>query len=311
MPTTLSSIPGAIEYRSGLPRPNWGAVWEWVEKQKTESEYQEVWSSFARDWLTYLAEALGIGYTVSESVGFLLLANCDRKRTERILGHCEHSRHTILNTLEGAAKDEGYGKHVVLAFGSQEHYYDYICDFYPDEGEFAPSMGMFIKHGYGHFAMSGTCGEHFSRTIAHELNHALLGHLPIPLWLNEGITQVVEDLVVEGSYFTATHEMALRHRAYWNADTIHSFWSGESFYSPDDGQELSYHLAQVLVRNLVTDFPKEKIVQLLNTANFRDAGNSAMLETYGVTVAERVLQFLGDGPWNPTGDYWSDDYSDQ
>jgi len=50
------------------------------------------------------------------------------------------------------------------------------------------------------------------------------------------------------------HELARRHRSYWNAESIHSFWFGDSFYFADVGQGLSYSLGQVLFRNLMADY---------------------------------------------------------
>ena len=84
------------------------------------------------------------------------------------------------------------------------------------------------------------------------------------------------------------------------------FWSGESFFAPDEGQELSYHLAQILVRNLMSDYPK-RIPSFLNTANHVDAGNTALLDTCNISLDDLVTQFLGEGPWKPRGDYHATD----
>ncbi len=302
MQITLATIPNALESRDGLPRPNWDSISDWVDSNLADTDLDDAWTGLARDWLDALIDALPTGYSRTESPEFMLLSNGAAHSPDRILQWCEHSRRTILDTLAGVARDEGFGKHVVLAFGDADAYYDYISDFYPDAGEFALSGGMFLDCGYGHFAtcMAGA-GEH-DRTVAHELNHALLRHLPLPLWLNEGVTQVVEDIVVGSSYFMVDHETVRRHRAHWDADTIHSFWSGDSFYSPDDGQELSYHLSQILFRNLMSDYPKQ-IADFLNAANFADAGDSALIDVCGVSLCERVVQFLGNGQWSPRSDY--------
>ena len=183
-----------------------------------------------------------------------------------------------------------------------DSYYDYVTDFYPDEGEFALSGGMFLDVGYGHFTVCPAYGDDYERVIAHELNHALLRHLPLPLWLNEGVTQVMEDVVQDSSYFMVDHEIRRRHRAYWNAETIDMFWSGDSFFSPDDGQELSYHLSQVLFRNLMSDYPMA-VSEILNNATFVDAGNAAFVGSCSIPLADRVAQFLGNGPWAPRDNY--------
>jgi len=85
-----------------------------------------------------------------------------------------------------------------------------------------------------------------------------------------------------------------------------AFWSGESFYSPDDGQELSYHLSQVLFRNLMSDFP-EAVNDILNNANYIDAGNAAFLNSCSVSLADQAAQFLGDGNWAPRNNYTRSD----
>jgi hypothetical protein len=303
MQISLTSIPNALEIRDSLPRPDWPVVSDWVEANIAGPALNDAWTQIARDWLEALIEALPAGYSCQESPEFMLLSNGDTRSCDRILQSCEASRQTVLEVLAGVARDEGYGKHVVFAFGDSATYFDYIADFYPDEGEFALSGGMFLDRGYGHFAMCMEYGGQRDRTIAHELNHAFLRHLPLPLWLNEGVTQVIEDMVVGASSFIVNREMLQRHRDYWNSDSIHLFWSGSSFFSPDDGQELSYHLSQILFRNLMSDFP-QRITDYLNAAHFADAGNEAMMDVCRVSLSNRLAQFLGDGDWSPRTDYF-------
>jgi len=183
--------------------------------------------TLTNQWLEMLREPLGESYVITESQEFALLAINDSRLHNRILASCEHARRTILQTLPAVARDEGYGKHVVLAFADTESYYDFVSDFDPEEGEFALSGGVFLDQGYGHFAICLAYGDDYERVIAHELNHNLLRHLPLPLWLNEGITQVMEEIVVGSSYFSTDHHMVRRHRAYWTREMIDAFWSGD------------------------------------------------------------------------------------
>lgn len=301
MDDSLSPIPDAVDTRDALPRPKWDVIAAWVEAHVEPDSLNDTWTQIARDWLSRLSRALPKSYALHESSEFLLLA-ADDTLGKRVLNSSERARRIILNTLDGVAIDQGYGKHVVLLFADIDSYYDYITDFYPDEGEFALSGGMFFDVGYGHFVVCPTYGDDYERVIAHELNHTLLRHLPLPLWLNEGVTQVMEDVVQDSSYFMVDHEIRRRHRVYWNADTIHRFWSGDSFCSPDDGQELSYHLSQVLFRNLMSDHPA-RVNDILNNASYVDAGNAAFVNACNVSLADRVSQFLGNGPWAPRSDY--------
>ena len=301
MEDSLSRIPDSIDVRESIPRPNWDAIASWVELNVESVSADDSWTQIARDWLARLAQSLPQGHAVLESPQFLLLAS-DESLGNRLLSYSERARRIILKTLDGVASDKGYGKHVVLLFAAADSYYDYVTDFYPAEGEFGLSGGMFLDVGYGHFAVCPAYGDDYERVIAHELNHALLRHLPLPLWLNEGVTQVMEDIVQDSSYFMVDHETLRRHRAYWNAKTIDMFWSGDSFYSPDDGQELSYHLSQVLFRNLMSDYPNA-VNDILKEATFVDAGNAAFVDSCSTPLAERVAQFLGDGNWAPRDNY--------
>lgn len=301
MHDSLSPIPNAIAVREGLPRPNWDVIASWIDANVRADALNETWTQIARDWLTRLAESLPGHYTSHESANCLLLAT-DDSLGERVLNSSERARRIILKTLSGVASDEGHGKHVALLFADVDSYYDYVTDFYPAEGEFALSGGIFLDGGYGHFALCPSYDDDYERVVAHELNHALLRHLELPLWLNEGVTQEIEDIVMDSSHFMVDREIVQRHRSYWNSTTINSFWSGASFLSPDDGQELSYHLARVIFRNLMADYPRA-VNKILNTANFSDAGNGAFVNTCNVSLADRVAQFLGEGDWAPRNNY--------
>ena len=301
MNDSLEPIPDAFQIRDGLPRPDWSVVAAWMEANTDFDFNTPTWTEFAHDWLVRLSDALPGSYRVYQSEEFLLLA-ADDAVAKRVLKLAERARRTILQNLTGVARETVLGKNVILLFADVDSYYDYVTDFYPEEGDFGLSSGIFLDGGYAHFAICPAYDPSFERVIAHEMNHALLSHLPLPLWLNEGVTQVMEDMVVESSYFMVDREILARHRAYWDADTIQLFWSGESFLLPDEGQELSYHLAQVLFRNLMSDHPKQ-VKAILNQANFADAGNAAFVNAINTPLAQRAAQFLGDGPWTPGSDY--------
>lgn len=306
MPPDLSSLPDAFDQRVGLPRPDWVAIRQWIEEHTASDDLDVAWTVVATRWLDRLRLALPGDYRIEQSENFQLLCAAGNAASDRLLRGCEYCLDTILRALPDVARDEGYGKRVVLAFHDWPAYYDYLADFFPEEGAFGPSMGAFLDEEYGHFALCTRSIEQLDRTIAHEMTHALLRHLPLPLWLNEGVTQVVEDLVVGSSSFAMDAELARRHRAYWNERSIHSFWSGDSFRVSDDGQELSYSLAEVLYRNLAADYPG-KTGGFLNAAHFCDAGAEALRTTCQVDLADRVRQFLGPGQWAPRSNYERDE----
>ena len=180
MEDSLSQIPDAMDVRERLPRPQWDVISAWADANVDAASLDESWTQIARDWLTRLADSLPCDYVLHESPEFLLLA-ADDSLGQRVLSSSERARRVILQTLDGIASNQGFGKHVILLFADTDSYYDYVTDFYPDEGEFALSGGMFLNVGYGHFAICpayGDDGDDYERIIAHELNHALLRHLP-------------------------------------------------------------------------------------------------------------------------------------
>ena len=52
----------------------------------------------------------------------------------------------------------------------------------------------------------------------------------------------------------------------------------------------------------MADFPKQ-VSLLLNTAHYADAGEVALKQLCGVSLGDRVKQFLGDGAWKPSRNY--------
>lgn len=191
----LLQIAAPIENRLGLPRPDWERILQWVGNNVApESRDEAVWE-LARQWMNLLQQALPAGYQCYESTNFLILTRNVEKAGIRLLKWSENVRDAILMLLPHIANDDGLGPHVIMIFHANHTYYDYVCDFYPDEGEFGSSLGMFLRGHYNHIAVlhQPLATE---RTIAHELCHSLLAHLTLPLWLNEGITQMTESHVM-------------------------------------------------------------------------------------------------------------------
>jgi hypothetical protein len=299
-PPALDDIPGGLETCEGLPHPRWDIIWDWVDERYDDSSWGDVWTEIARQWLDKLAEHLPPGYRTWESDEFFLLCREAEEVAERLLRWCEGYRLAILRVLDGIVDDAGAGKHVVLAMHNQDTYYRYLSRFHP-EGHFGGSSGTFLSWGYGHIILCGvTWGT--DRTLVHELIHAIMRDFPLPRWLSEGFTQVAEDTVLENSWFRPTAELMLRQKAYWSKNGMEGFWSGDAFHLPDEGQELSYSLAKILVLNLVSDYRK-RLPEFLEQASYTDAGEEACRATFGVGLGERVAQALGPGDWAPKTTY--------
>lgn len=149
----------------------------------------------------------------------------------------------------------------VIAIATKDAYIDYINPFYPEQGAFATSGGLYHAGGPKAFPEIVICAVRNTpcdNVVAHELTHHALKGLRLPRWAEEGFTQMMEERVTGRANFRLDQELVGRHRERWNDETILEFVQGSSFHSPeDDMQELSYHLAQWVVRGELSRRPKQ------------------------------------------------------
>ena len=291
-----------IKEVDGLPRPNWESIFDDVEKNHNESDPHELWCNIARSWVSRLASKLPDNYSTHETENFIVLTSESDKYVTLFQDFLERTLKKILSILPGIASDDGYGKHVVLLFGDIDHYYSYIFHFYSDDLEYGLSSGLYINNGYGHFALP--CRElGYVETVAsHEMTHALVSHLPLPTWLNEGIAVNIENMITGSSPLEMNEEMYQKHLSFWSEREIQEFWSGDAFYRSDEGQELSYHLAQFSVNALSKGY--DDFIQFVNKANFSDGGETAAEEVYEGSLGNLIHQFFGEGEWAPKPEVW-------
>ncbi|GAA6133733.1 hypothetical protein NBRC116188_05220 [Oceaniserpentilla sp. 4NH20-0058] len=278
-------------------KPDWNQVALNLEEKNDEESLNGRWALECHKWLKVVADHFGGDYTIKESDNFFIMSNESDRYVNVFSIFLERTLDRILKALDEIASDEGYGKHAVMIFKNIDHYYEYVNLFYPDEGEFGLSSGMYINDGYGHFAFPSQDISYSEPIAVHEMTHACLSHLSIPTWLNEGLAVVMEDVLAGNSLFLDNEIMA-RHNRYWNSQTINDFWSGDAFYGSDDGQELSYNLAHILVKKMSSDYDSFK--NFVNHASYEDAGEKACKSNLGYSLHSFVGSFLGDGDWIPT-----------
>lgn len=286
----------------GFPRPDWGAIDKLAETQSA-AESNRFWTGWARRWVEATATQLGNQYQVTETDNFIVLSAQNERYVDLLSSFFERTLRTILETLGGIASGEGYGKNVVLIFDEQEPYYQYMSYFYPDDGEFILSSGVFLNSEYGHFSFPFLEMSAAEATAAHEMTHACLRHLPIPLWLNEGFAVTMEDEICGYQPLQMDSERFAKHESFWNAETIQEFWSGYSFNRTDEGSELSYELARFCLRSLAHDY--DVFATFANSASYEDAGESAAIDAFEGSLGGLIHQFFGDGDWSPRPAEWS------
>ncbi|MCD9027154.1 hypothetical protein LDO26_02855 [Luteimonas sp. BDR2-5] len=284
-----------------LPIPDWQAIAAAEAPACDDAQRHAYWAAAAGGWLDALGEALPQAYAQRGSKHFLLLSAQREREAGLLLRSCEQALRAIRGGLGPLASDSGFGPFVVLLFSSQDDYYDYLSHYHDDGGEHAMSSGVFIDNGYGHFASWHDALDELEAVVVHELTHALLSHLPLPPWLNEGIAVNTERTLLPrladprmALYGPA--EMAARHAAWWNAETIQAFWSGEAFHSAGEGVELAYDLARLTTALAARD--EAAFQAFVLQAHWQDAGEGAA-EALGYPLAHLVAAVLGNGDWTP------------
>jgi hypothetical protein len=287
-----------------FPRHDWAARWAALESLASDEAREQSWRQQGQQWLTEVVEALGTHVRLHDVGGFWIVS--DRAPRElKDVGHLlQRARRRILSDLDGIASDPLFSQLAVLWLEDEQQYYEYIAHYYPEAGEFSVSGGMFLGGGYPHFVFPHYDVFHeLEHVMSHELTHALLNHLPLPLWLNEGMAVTMEEAIAGPVHGGLTIPQVLdEHPDFWNATTIQEFWRGDSFSRPDEGNKLSYALAQLLTVNLGHEYGQFRRFVLASTP--QDSGAAAVREAFGVELGDLVGAVFGEGDWSPHPERW-------
>lgn len=281
-----------------LPMPQWGIIGEWINTNVPSDKHYEAWDAAAETWLKRLKLHLGADYVIDADEEFGLLSTLSAVDGTAVLRHAISTKRQLQEYLRELPEPNFLGPHVIIVFKTRDQFFDYVAHAFPD-GEFGSPEGICIRAtGYMHIVLVPLPVDRIQPAIAHELTHVMLAHLPIPLWLEEGLAQLLEEHVTGQHHFRIDHESALRHRTFWKEHGLQDFWNGWAYHRPDDGRELAYGLSQVLLRNLMADHPK-KFFRIIEDALVEDAGDAAFRKHIGIGIAECAAQFLGQGSWEP------------
>jgi hypothetical protein len=293
--TSLTGLDMGFELSEGFSRPNWRAIWDFVKAHVPADDQSAAVDYITARWLQELAQNLGGGAQVHRSGNFYCLSDLEAKTTDSLLKYAESALDTVRGYLGKAAWSGYRGRHVLLFFSDPDDYYAYVSYYYRD-GTHILSGGIFLRGGYAHIALPYHNTLTAQHTLPHELTHNLLCHLPIPLWLNEGLAVVLEGMVTRRA-FLMDRELADRHRNHWNETNIQAFWAGKTFDNPGDDSQLSYNLGSILV-GLLSEQGAD-FAEFIRAADWRDAGQDAAVNFLGHGLEETVAGFLGPGNWRP------------
>lgn len=289
-------------FDSRFARPNPVAIQDWLQNDVPDGEWRTAANALGWRWLRLLVPAMSEPHALSESPHFYILTLPKVDEVKRMLRFLEETRVQVLRALASAAPPSDRPKHIVVVCGRREDYDELVAtESSVDERDLADSGGMFFSQGFSRIALPSATLTDFHATVVHELVHDCVAHLPLPMWLNEGVTQMLEYELVSWRPFHLDREVMKKHASHWTAETIQEFWSGRAFSLPGDSQMLSYNLAVVLVRKIMGEvaYGPEDFWAFVREAKAGDAGDVALRAQFEVSLEEVVSDFLGPGPWTP------------
>lgn len=291
---------------AGMVLFDWAVVGRWVEGVPDESARAAAWAACERAWLEHLRVTLGAGYCVRSQGTALLLSALPDRTARTMLDFVNKTVQRIVRVLDGLAEQPRWGHDILIVFDDAEAYYRYVSHYYTEPGEFAASSGMYIDAGCGHFVTVAADLHAVEPVIAHELTHACLAHLPIPAWLNEGLAVNTEARLCPRPRGPADpRQMHARHLKFWGPAEVQQFWSGKSFLRNDEGNELSYDLARLLVSQFAADWERFRAFAL--AADLDGGAQAAAREHLDVDLGLAVCAVLEQEPspeWAPRPGLW-------
>jgi hypothetical protein len=283
---------------------DWDAAHRWLAPAANEDERARSWGELEQAWLLHLRDALGAAYGLRQQDDVLLLSALPARQAGLLIDFVQRSRARVLQLLDGLGETPSWGFEILIVFDDEDSYYAYTSGYFPDAGEFGLSSGMHINAGCSHFVTTRAELQSIEPVVVHELTHACLGHLPIPAWLNEGLAVNTERRL--SPMPGLRRPTRSQHQAYWTPARLQDFWCGRSFLSPDEGQELSYDLACLLVEGFAAG-GSPRFREFALAAKGEDAGLQAAHEHLGVELGAAMASLLDRddaASWAPDATRW-------
>ena len=294
---------------NGFPILDWQALDAWATPDGADADAptaQAALRTGRRAWLSHLRDALA-GTHLLETNDAWVLSSYEPELARSVADYVSVARGRITRLLDGIARFPAGEKTICIALDTEQHYYHYVANYYPEDGEFSVSGGMYINAGCPHFVTVKDELWRLEPVIAHELTHSALAHLGLPLWLDEGIAVTTEDHVA--SKYTRPHrhhlEMLEKHLNFWNTERMQEFWTGQSFHRADEGNALSYDLARHMVGLLGREW--RSFTAFATQARRGDGGAAAARAALGLDLGELAAAALRVTPqtgWSPDPSLW-------
>lgn len=283
-----------------LPMIDWDAADSRAERLEGGDHARDLWRrALAAAWLERLKSELASPHERWRTANVEGLAPAADQLSVVVRRAAEASFAAIQSALGDAWDGHPIPPVAIAAVAAIDDYYSLKSAAYEAEGEFAGSGGCFLNRPFPIILLPTSTRWSVESTIAHELTHHALSGLSLPLWAEEGLTQMMEERVTRQTSFRVDRELVERHVAHWSSRGLQAFWSGDAFRSAaEDDQELAYHLAELLARRMLADRPKEYLA-FLKQCDHDDHGADAARRRLGMTLGQIAAGSLGEGDWEP------------
>jgi hypothetical protein len=208
-----AEIDGFLFTDEGLSRINWEAANAWIEANPARGRPQDLRRAIVGALLTRTAGELSTPHRAWRSPNVEGLSP-DREPLVRGLTKVAETSYRVLSRDLAIIRGAGPIPPIaIIAISPLESYVDFIAHYYPDSGEFT-SGGVYLRgvrdggpDTFPTIALPILPNADFANAIAHELTHHALAECNLPLWVEEGFTQMFEERIVGYSAFTLDAEM--------------------------------------------------------------------------------------------------------
>jgi hypothetical protein len=291
----------------GFPILDWKQLADWGAQAATP-EHEAAAIEMGREaWLLHLRDSFGDHAHLLATDTVWVLSSYSPKVASAAARFVATTRSRIASVLDGVAQFPAHNRSILVVFDDHEQYYRYVTNYYPEEGEFAFSGGMFVDHGCPHLLMVRDDLSVIEPVIAHEMTHSSLAYLSLPLWLDEGIAVTTEHQVSHSHrHPQEAIELMNKHADFWNAELMQEFWRGESFHRTDDGQALSYDMAQKIVGLIGREW--SSFQRFVHGAKRDDAGAASARATLNLDLGQLAASAIGlkaEAGWSPNPTAWN------
>ncbi|MGC2166318.1 MAG: hypothetical protein WA632_09920 [Gallionella sp.] len=274
----------------------------WLNHNVAIESHTSLLDEVKHAWLLHVRDALGENYQLEESSTAMVLSSLEPTRARTSASFLSKAREQVLGVLAGIAQAPQWGKDVLIVFDDAESYYCYLSFYYPDAAARGLSRAMYIRARVGHFVAVKADLYASQSMMVQEMTRNCLAHLPLPLWLNVGTAVNTERQLVNKKSCggCGTQQLHDRLLAYWNESAIQEFWSGASFQRVDEGLELSYELARIMVELLAKDW--QSFRDFATNVHTDDAGAAAARAHLDIDLGELVCALLErayQAEWSP------------